>query len=341
MATLGLAHGSPTSYHPKEMTINDAKSGGTEALEDLPQVRALPNNVPVDEVVDALKVTGGVIIRNLVSHEHLDQIEKNLRPYLEADHEWEGDFFPKETRRCYSLIPTSSTFARVVVMNPLYQETCNKFLTTNNWFWSGHQKVYAKSKPQIMNTVCFSIGPGAHKQPLHRDDWAHHVVARKVDRYPEDLQRDTGLGLFVATKDATVENGCTRFIPGSHLWEHEREPDDDLCVYAELKKGDAFMMFASCYHGGGANQTKDQERLLFSCFMTRGWLRQEENHYLNMDKETAKKLPLDIQQVVGYSLSEPFLGWVNANDPRSILDPTLEGNKDMLQNKPEEVARES
>ena len=122
-------------------------------------------------------------------------------------------------------------------MHPLYQAVCDKFLSTTNWFWSGHKKTFAVSKPQIMNTVCFSIGPGATCQPLHRDDWCYHVVAQKADKYPDDLQRDTGIGFFVAGKKATFENGCTRFIPGSHLWEHEREPDDDLCAYAELEKG--------------------------------------------------------------------------------------------------------
>lgn len=94
-----------------------------------------------------------------------------------------------------------------------------------------------------MNTVCFSIGPGATAQPLHRDDWCYHVVARKVEAYPEDLQRDVGVGFFVAGKKATRENGCTRFIPGSHLWEHEREPEDELCAFAELEKGGFFLSF--------------------------------------------------------------------------------------------------
>ena len=126
--------------------------------------------------------------------------------------------------------------------------------------------------------------------------------------YPEDLQRDTDIGWFVAGKDATFENGCTRLIPGSHLWEHERQPDDALRSYVELKRGDAFMMFASCYHGG-ANQTTDQERGLFSCFMTRGWLRQEEDYYISFSKEDTLKVDKDVQKIAGYQLSEPFLGW--------------------------------
>ncbi|KAK8257509.1 phytanoyl-dioxygenase family protein [Phyllosticta capitalensis] len=337
MAALGLAHGAPTSYHPSKsngVTSNGHSNGINK--ESLPKVRVLPNTASVEEVVDALKVAGGVVIKNAVAHEDLDVIEKDLRPLLEKDAPWDGDFFPKQTRRCYGLIPNSKTCAEKVIMHPLYQATCAKFLTTKNWFWSGHKKTYATSNPQIMNTVCFSINPGAHEQPLHRDDWCYHVVNKKIDKYPEDLQRDTGLGWFVAAKDATKENGCTRFIPGSHLWEHEREPDDGMVAYAELKKGDGFMMFASCYHGGGANKTVDQERLLLSCFMTRGWLRQEENHYLNMSLEKAKSLPLEQQKLAGYDLSEPFLGWVNSTNPRVVLDPTIEGGKDMVKNENDE-----
>ena len=265
-------------------------------------------------------------------------IPEDLRPFLNKDTPWEGDFFPKETRRCYALMGNSPTCAEKVIMNPLYQATCETFLTTKNWFWSGHKKTYATSKPQIMNSVCFSIGPGAHKQPLHRDDWAYHVVAAKAEKYPDNLQRDTGIGFFVAAKDATKANGATRFIPGSHLWEHSREPDDDLVSYAELKRGDAFMMFASCYHGGGANTTTDQERLLFSCFMTRGWLRQEENHYLAIDRETMKKLPKKTQHVAGYALSEPFLGWVESTDPMCVLDPEVKGNSDMVHTEEANIA---
>lgn len=60
--------------------------------------------------------------------------------------------------------------------------------------------------------------------------------------------------------------------------------------------------------------------------MTRGWLRQEENHYLNMSLEKAKSLPLAQQKLAGYDLSEPFLGWVNSTNPRVVLDPTIEAS---------------
>lgn len=215
-------------------------------------------------------------------------------------------------------------------MHPLFQGVSSKFLTQKQWFYEGTTKQWTVSRPQLSNTIVFSITPGAKAQPLHRDDSIFQWTVEETDKYPEKLNsREASIGFFVAGKKATKENGATRFIPGSHLWGHERAPDEADCVYAEMEKGDAFLMLASSFHGGSANHTEDEERLIFSSFMTRGTLRQEENQYLSVDREAMKKLSVPIQKVAGYSLSEPFLGWVASTDPRVILDPELKGNSDM------------
>ena len=46
--------------------------------------------VTVDELVDALTVAGGVIVRNLLTEEELDQIEADVRPWLDKDKPWKG-----------------------------------------------------------------------------------------------------------------------------------------------------------------------------------------------------------------------------------------------------------
>jgi ectoine hydroxylase-related dioxygenase (phytanoyl-CoA dioxygenase family) len=124
----------------------------------------------------------------------------------------------------------------------------------------------------------FSIGPGAARQELHRDDSIHHNPLPALSSASEyRIGRDVGVGPFVAGKKTTRANGATRFIPGSHLWGMDRCPDESLAFYAELDAGDAFLMLSSCYHGGSANTTTDQERLVYSCFMTKGFLRQVRN----------------------------------------------------------------
>lgn len=243
--------------------------------EKLPRVEQLSSDLANrDKVVQSLISTGGVIIRGLLSESSLKLIENDIRPHLEADKPWEGEFFPPETRRVAGLAGKSSTFMHHIVANPLYQAVCDVLLTSRFTSYLGQKLEISKSTPQLNNTMVFSIGPGARDQPLHRDDMIHHNHLTAI--IPEDYRigRDTGIGLFVAGKRTTKANGATRFIPGSHLWDCLEPPDEKLAFYAELNPGDAFIMLLSCFHGGSANTTEKEERLVYSCFMTKGFLRQ-------------------------------------------------------------------
>ena len=106
-------------------------------------------------------------------------------------------------------------------MHPLYQKVCDTFLTTRSWFWWGDEWKESVSRPYVHSAVASRIGPGAHAQPLHRDDYIHHTIHKEVPA-PWDDERDMGketaIGLFVAGVKARFENGATKFIPGSHLW---------------------------------------------------------------------------------------------------------------------------
>ncbi|KIW36462.1 uncharacterized protein PV06_11278 [Exophiala oligosperma] len=107
-----------------------------------------------------------------------------------------------------------------------------------------------------------------------------------------------------------------RFIPGSHLWDHDTPPSEDLAVYAELDPGDAFIMLSSCYHGGSANTTTDEVRFVYSCLMTKGFLSQD----LNNDPEKLKELYYDqMLKLIDYNLSAPFLGWIKDGHPLAAL----------------------
>ncbi|TVY39344.1 Uncharacterized protein LSUB1_G002878 [Lachnellula subtilissima] len=291
--------------------------------DSLPKVQSFSVDADIEEIIKALKITGGCVIKNAVAKPILAQIEKDIRPHLDSEITWDEDFFPKETKRIEGMIAKSPLAAEEIINHSVYQAVCNEFLTSRNWYWSGSKKVDTVSEPQLNNSICFSIAPGAWAQPLHRDSWCHHTYETEVTEYPDHYNRDVGIGWFVAAKPATRLNGATRFIPGSHLWSKDRPPQEELTVQAELQPGDAFMMLSSCYHAGSANKTTDEERLLFSCFMTKGFLRQEENQYLALPHDIVRKMPVHIQQLIGYKLSQPYCGWVDSDDPRVVLDPSL------------------
>jgi hypothetical protein len=76
---LGLSHDSASSFHtskgPSTPPTNTKKEAEVVKA-TLPKVVSLDaETCTVDEIVEAMKVTGGVIIRNAVSHDALDQIE--------------------------------------------------------------------------------------------------------------------------------------------------------------------------------------------------------------------------------------------------------------------------
>jgi len=161
---------------------------------------------------------------------------------------------------------------------------------------------------------------------LHRDDYLHHNIHTEVPapwNDERDKTRESAVGLFVAGTNTHRANGATRFIPGSHLWGNDRKtpPKESDTFYAELTKGDAFLMLASCFHGGSANTTTDEHRLVFGTFVTRGWLRQEENMYLAVPKEVVMSYPRKTQQMIGYFGAAPGCGLVDLMDPIYQLYP--------------------
>ena len=48
----------------------------------------------VEAVIESLKVSGACIVRNMVSKEGLDEIEKDIRPHLNTAKVWQGTDIP-------------------------------------------------------------------------------------------------------------------------------------------------------------------------------------------------------------------------------------------------------
>jgi hypothetical protein len=110
------------------------------------------SSATVEDVVNALKIAGGVIVRNFLGMEEINRILKDVNPYLEADKPWDGkqsspatlyrllisdvnftgDFFPPETRRAFGLMGKSHTFATSMVGNPFWMSVTDALLTSHN-----------------------------------------------------------------------------------------------------------------------------------------------------------------------------------------------------------------
>ena len=74
----------PTASAP-EIKIEDLK--GPES--PLPEVKKFnAGSCTVEEVVSALRVAGGVVVRGLLNADEISKLEADTRPYLDSDEAW-------------------------------------------------------------------------------------------------------------------------------------------------------------------------------------------------------------------------------------------------------------
>jgi len=76
----------------------------------------------------------------------------------------------------------------------------------------------------------------------------------------------------------------------------------------------------SIWHGGGANRT-DRPRLGVILEYVAAWLRAQENHVIAVDPDVVAGLSQPLQEMLGYNIFPPFMGYVDGRHPRRLLPP--------------------
>ena len=59
-----------------------------------PEVQRVPVDAPLEDIIMLLKRDGGVVIENFLPHSSIDKAYAEIRPKMEVDREWKGNFFP-------------------------------------------------------------------------------------------------------------------------------------------------------------------------------------------------------------------------------------------------------
>ena len=122
-----------------------------------------------------------------------------------------------------------------------------------------------------------------------------------------------------AFDDFTQANGATRLDPEEpQAGPTARRPAKDKFVYAEMPAGSVMFYPGNAWHGGGANTT-DKPRLGVILEYVSAWLRAQENHVLAVPRETVEQLPERLQELLGYNIFPPFVGYVDGRHPRRYI----------------------
>ncbi len=256
-------------------------------------VRLSRHSATVDAVVDALDREGCAVVERFIDDDKVAALKAELRPHRDTTPLGRNDFEGHVTKRIYALFAKTRGFDELAT-HPLLLGVLDRVL--------GHH--------QLSGPVGIDIGPGETPQGLHRDDvvypipWPHQQVV---------------LNTMWALDDFTEDNGATVIVPGSHRTSPEDKPDDSEAITATMPAGSVMFYVGTVWHGGGANRT-EQRRLGVILEYAAAWLRAQENHVTAVPVDVVRTLSPELQELLGYNIHPPFLGYVDGRHPRRTLD---------------------
>lgn len=242
------------------------------------ELKHLRADCSAQSIIDVVEEDGGVIVDRYRSAEHMQQLLREVAPFLDAAAVGKDRFLGRETRRVGALIARSPT-SRGLALDPVVNEACKAFLAP---YCDDHQ---------LHLTQVVALGPGEGAQTLHRDRgvWGYRV--------PRSIE--TQFSTIWAVTEFTARNGATQVVPGSHRWDDDRKPRDEEIAHAEMEPGSVLIYSGSVLHGGGTNET-DEDRIGVLLHYAPNWLRQEENQYLSCPPHVAKDLTPEMRGLLGY-----------------------------------------
>ena len=258
------------------------------------EIPVFESNVDLSLVKEALDESGCAVIRNAQSVEATQAVKGELvEPMGETRFQEEDsaeDFYPAKTQRLPALIARSKS-AQKMATHPTIQSLCEHHLGDNC------------ERFQLHVSAVVNIGPGARKQVLHREE----------DAFPffEIPRPNLVIATMWAMSDFTPSNGATLLVPGSHRWDADRQATADEIAQAEMPEGSVMIWLGGTLHAAGANNSKEWRYGIILSYSL-GWLRQEENQYLNLPPSLAKNMSDEVRELVGY----PMHGSLGFYDPR-------------------------
>ena len=164
-----------------------------------------------------------------------------------------------------------------------------------------------------------------HDQALIKQPWANPTGWHLDNPYWSYSSRKT-LSLWVALDDATLQNGCLYFLPGSHktatydnagigenigdIFRVYPQWQDIMAAPAEMKAGSASFHNGLIAHGAGANMTPGWRRAMTCGFMPDGCTFNGKQNILNDEQfasyEIGDLLEDDRQNPLIYHRSKPY-----------------------------------
>lgn len=267
-----------------------------------------------DECWDEYEEQGFVIFPGIMAAEQVEEQRAALAPFIDADIRGRNVFEGVESNRIYAMLGKDPIFADLIT-HPLQLAFAERELGRS-----------------FLLSACLAINlhPGETVQPWHTDDdHCRQPAPRKA----------LGVSTFWTIDPMTADNGATEVLPASHKWgkvdinganslsdfftKDNGTQDEDPGAHPEAVKaimpsGSLMIAKGNLWHRGGANMS-DNKRLIVTPQYCPGWMRPLETMLLAVPPEKADKLPKRAQELLGYAIHEPFMGYVDGVHPNKVL----------------------
>lgn len=255
---------------------------------------------------------GYVTFENVMPAQDVADVRAALAPYLTKT--GRNDFEGFKSNRVYALLAKSPEVFSKMVTHPLAMAFVERELG---------------SSCLLSALLAINLHPGETVQDWHYDDSQVNIP---LPHPPY------GVSTFWAIDDMTETNGATEIIPKSHLWAKPemtmpdfvdaydpRERDVNIdpkphpdALKVTLPSGSLMVAKGTLWHRGGANKS-DAPRLIVTPQYCPGWARQLENMMATMPASGAAKLPKRVRELMGYSIHDAFMGYVDGVHPETLL----------------------
>jgi len=267
------------------------------------------------DVLGAIDRHGFVVIEDALPASTCERLLQEMRPYIDATpHGLHG---LGGTRRVGALVARSSV-SHQMISHPGILRLVDSILAEQRLNGDavkiggkeGKGRKDFRYPWQLHLTQIIDVGPGGgteempHGLRLHRANgmWLHDFQAAGLDLQVE---------VMWALSDFTEANGATHVVLGSHRDEPRggdrgyRQPT----IQAIMPRGSALVWTGWSIHGAGVNTTTDR-RLGMNINYALGFLAQEENQLLACPPHLARKLPKEMQRLIGYRQPAGALNYV-------------------------------
>jgi len=233
-----------------------------------------------------LAESGCVVITGLLDEEVRQSIREDLASQMAATPVVKEDdpteFYPGHTRRVAALVTRSPNVTDHLVAHPLSQKVCETHLLPNGEY--GYQ---------LHVSAALEVGPGARAQVLHREEDSFTFF--------EPPRPNIIVASMWAITEFRADNGATLLVPGSHKWPADRKAKPSEIVNAEMPAGSVLFWSGGLLHGAGANSSDDWRYGVILTYSL-GWVRQEENQYIDVPKDRLAQLSPELRRLIGFDM---------------------------------------